>query len=92
MNEQSRNALSAAAIAALRQGNKIEAIKLVRREKGLELKEAKDLVDTYMRSDPDLQASVADARSDTARNALWWLAAILAVVVAAYVVIARPLG
>ena len=92
MNEQSRNALSAAAIAALRQGNKIEAIKLVRREKGLELKEAKDLVDTYVRSDPDLQASLAAARSGTARNALWWLAAILAVVVAAYVVIARPLG
>ena len=84
--------MSGAAIAALRQGNKIEAIKLVRREKGLELKEAKDLVDTYVRSDPDLQASLAAAQSGMARNALWWLAAIVAVVVAAYVMIARPLG
>lgn len=92
MNEQSRNSLSAAALAALRQGNKIEAIKLVRREKGLELKDAKDLVETYVRADPDLQASLASTQSGMVRRALWWLAAIAAVVAAAYVMIAKPLG
>jgi hypothetical protein len=92
MNEQSRHSLSAAAIAALRQGNKIEAIKLVRREKGLELKEAKDLVEAYVRTDPDLSASLAAKQSGMARSAFWWLTAIAAIVVAAYVMIARPLG
>ncbi|TRZ96713.1 MAG: hypothetical protein D4R84_06580 [Rhodocyclaceae bacterium] len=38
-------ALSAEAIAALRRGNKIEAIKLVRVERNLGLKEAKDAVE-----------------------------------------------
>jgi ribosomal protein L7/L12 len=39
--------LPAAVVAALEQGNKIEAIKLLRQQTGLGLNEAKDAVDAY---------------------------------------------
>ena len=48
--------LSARAEAAVRSGNKIEAIKIIREELGLGLKEAKDLVDAYEAADPVLSA------------------------------------
>ena len=56
-----KEGLSSAAEAALRGGNKIEAIKIIREERGLGLKEAKDLVDAYVETDPSLKASVANA-------------------------------
>lgn len=46
------------AVGALRNGNKIEAIKIVRLERNLGLKEAKDLVDDYVRRDPGLKRSL----------------------------------
>jgi hypothetical protein len=42
------------AIGALALGHKIEAIKIVRKEKALSLKEAKALVEAYERDNPDL--------------------------------------
>lgn len=48
--------LPVSAIDALRQGRVIEAIKLVRQWNGVGLKEAKDLVDDYLRSHPELQS------------------------------------
>lgn len=50
--------LSAAAIAALQMGNVIEAIKVTRRETGLDLKGAKDLVDAHIANDPLLSESL----------------------------------
>ncbi|WP_284619202.1 ribosomal protein L7/L12 [Aquabacterium humicola] len=44
--------LPAAALAALRQGRKIEAIRIVREHHGLGLKEAKDFVESHERSMP----------------------------------------
>lgn len=41
------------AIAALKRGNKIEAIKFLRKARGLDLKEAKDAVDAYERQHPE---------------------------------------
>ena len=90
--EHSLNSLSPSAISALREGNKIEAIKLVRQEKGIGLKEAKNLVDACLRTDPDVQAKLAAVQTGAARNALWWLVAFVAVVAGLYVVIARPWG
>jgi hypothetical protein len=43
---------SPAVISLLQQGRKIDAIKQLREEKQLGLKQAKDLVDGYMRNNP----------------------------------------
>ena len=69
--------LSVAAISALQQGNKVEAIKIVRAERNLGLKEAKDAVEDYIRSQPALQASFASAQAETKRSALLWLAVLI---------------
>ncbi|MGI9303782.1 MAG: ribosomal protein L7/L12 [Gammaproteobacteria bacterium] len=44
-------------LAALRDGHKIKAIKLLRAAKGLGLKDAKDEVDRYMSHDPPVDRS-----------------------------------
>lgn len=46
--------LSAEALAALHEGRKIDAIKILRAERGLGLKEAKEEVDAYLRDHPEL--------------------------------------
>ena len=53
------------AIAALEQGNKIEAIKLTRVAKGLGLKESKDLVEEYLRTDPGLEQRFKAKQSES---------------------------
>ncbi|MEO8002822.1 MAG: ribosomal protein L7/L12 [Arenimonas sp.] len=52
--------LPSAAISAIESGNSIEAIKILRAETGLGLKEAKDVIDTYVSRNP-----VAKSRSQT---------------------------
>lgn len=76
--------LPVAAIAALHKGNKIEAIKIVRRERGVELKAAKDAVDDYLRGQPALQASLAAKQAAARGSALRWLAIVIAIAVFAY--------
>jgi len=68
--------LPSGAISAIRAGNKIEAIKIVRAARNCELKDAKDAVDAYVRGRPDLQMSLDAAQAETKRSALVWLAAI----------------
>ena len=46
--------LPLAAVDALAQGRKIEAIRIVRLERGIGLKEAKDAVEEYVRTRPDV--------------------------------------
>ena len=46
--------LPADALAALHEGRKIDAIKILREQRGLGLKEAKDEVDAYLRDHPEL--------------------------------------
>ncbi len=43
------------AVSALLKGRKIEAIKIVREKQRIELKEAKEVVEEYIRSDPLIQ-------------------------------------
>lgn len=50
-NEQKAGELPAAAIAALTKGRQIEAVKIVRSEWNLGLKEAKECVDQYLSSE-----------------------------------------
>ena len=65
--------LPAAAIEALTKGRKIEAIKIVRQETSLGLKQAKDAVDAYVAARPDLSSQFQEANQG-ARRSLWmWL-------------------
>lgn len=54
------------AVAALRQGLKIDAIKITRAATGLGLKESKELVDVYVASHPDLARAI-----DAVQVAAW---------------------
>ena len=81
------SAFPPAAVAALEQGNTIEAIKLVRLDRGLGLKESKDLVDAYLRSRPDLQRRLEAAQAEARQGFVRWLIIFLALAaVAAYFV------
>ena len=82
--------LSTAAISALHHGNKIEAIKIVREERHIGLKEAKDVVDDYVRSHPGVQSSLAVAQAETKRSALLWRAALIVLAVLAYYFLTTP--
>jgi ribosomal protein L7/L12 len=80
--------LPSAAIEALRKGNKVEAIKILRRERNLGLKEAKDCVEDYVRRDPLLQRSLQQAQAESNRGCLFWLAVVLALGAAGYYLLA----
>jgi ribosomal protein L7/L12 len=81
--------LPAAAIAALHEGRKIDAIKIVRREQQVDLKEAKDAVDAYIRSQPALEAELDARQAGATRAVLGWLAGAALVLVVLYVLIWR---
>jgi hypothetical protein len=59
MAAQDSQPIPAEAIAALQQGRKIEAIKLVRAAHGVGLKEARHRVERHVAADPALQAVLA---------------------------------
>jgi ribosomal protein L7/L12 len=61
------------AVAALWRGNVIEAIKLVRLEKNIDLKEAKDQVDEYLRSQPVLKNKVQQVQAEAREGLFRWL-------------------
>jgi ribosomal protein L7/L12 len=55
--------LSNAAVELLWRGDVIGTIKVVRQERNLGLKEAKDLVDAYIRSQPSLRQKLEQAQA-----------------------------
>jgi hypothetical protein len=63
----------AAAIAALHNGNKIDAIKIVRQEWGTDLKDSKDAVEAYVKTQPALAATMQEASANSQRSGLTWL-------------------
>ena len=67
------HALSRAVQQALQRGNKIEAIKILREERKLSLKDAKDLVEQHIANHPDLQAQFAAAQATSLRQGFVWL-------------------
>jgi ribosomal protein L7/L12 len=83
--------LPSAAVAALRQGNKIEAIKIVRQERGIGLKEAKDAVDLYLQADPLLQSKFAAAQAGSKRSCLLWLTILVALALIGYYLFSKGL-
>ena len=76
--------LSIAAVSALHLGNKIEAIKIVREERSIGLKEAKDAVEDYVRTHPALASSLAATQAEAKRSALLWIAALIGLALLAY--------
>ncbi len=82
--------LSIAAISALHRGNKIEAIKIVRKERNIGLKEAKDAIEDYVRTQPAIQSSLGAAQIEAKRSALLWLAALIVFALLAYYFLAKP--
>jgi len=83
--------LPSAAVAALQQGNKIEAIKIVRQERGIGLKEAKDAVEQYVQTDPLLQRKFAAARAGSKRSCLLWLTILIALAMIGYYLFSKGL-
>lgn len=80
------DALPVAAIAALNAGDKIGAIKLVREERGIGLKEAKDAVEAYVALHPELQAALESAQARST-GALKWIVALVVLAVLAWVLL-----
>ena len=87
--EERSEALPPEAIAALQQGNKIEAIKLVREAQKLDLKGAKDRVDDYVKNDPVLQQKFASAQAETTGSLVRWLIIVAVGILGYYFFVAR---
>lgn len=83
MNPQSQD-IPAAAVAALEKGSKIEAIKIVRIDQGIGLKEAKDVVEQYLDTKPDLQKRMNAASMEAAKGGLGWMFLVAVVALVAY--------
>jgi Ribosomal protein L7/L12 C-terminal domain len=88
-HEPAKASLPEVAISALQRGNKLEAIKLLRQERGLGLKEAKDEVEQYLRTQPSLQATFATAQSLASRSGLLWLLLLIGGGILLYVYLTR---
>ncbi len=65
--------LPKAAIEALWQGNVIEAIRIVRQERNIGLKEAKDVVDAYIASQPALKKKMDQVLATARQRFIRWL-------------------
>ena len=83
MPDASRS-LPPAAIAALSNGKKIEAIKIVRQEWGMGLKDAKDAVEAYIETQPALAATMREASSNSQRGCVMALLVLVLLAAVAY--------
>jgi hypothetical protein len=72
--------LPKAAVEALWHGNVIEAIRVVRQEGNIGLKEAKDLVDAYLASQPALKKKMDQVLATAQQRFIRWLIGFLALV------------
>jgi len=76
------NTLPPDAIAALNKGDKIEAIKIVRVARHIGLKQSKDLVETYLATQPALQRKIEMKQAETRRGCLIWIVSLTLIAVA----------
>jgi hypothetical protein len=79
--------IPAEAIVALQRGNKIEAIKITRAHTGLGLKEAKDEVEAYIATQPQLQATFTTGQTPGRRGCLTTIAVFVVVGLIVYYVL-----
>ena len=85
----SRPALPLEAISHLHQGRVIEAVKIVRKAEGLQLKDAKDRVDAYIRSQPSLQAVMAAKQTEAKGALIRWLLIVGCMIAVAFLLASR---
>lgn len=71
-------------LAALENGRKIEAIKILREKHGLELKQSKDFIDDYLRHHPEVQARLERQNGHPGVVALLAVVMVCAVLYAGY--------
>ncbi|MBL8036834.1 MAG: hypothetical protein JSS38_02845 [Nitrospira sp.] len=71
--------LSKAAIEALWQGNVVGAINLVRKERGIGMAEAKELVVSYIGAQPALKKKIDQVLATAKRRFIGWMAGVLIV-------------
>jgi hypothetical protein len=76
--------LPSEAVSCLRQGRVIDAVKIVRTAHGVQLKEAKDMVDAYVASQPALEQIMAARQAEAKTKVLRWLVIVACLVAAAY--------
>ena len=69
--------LSKAAIDTLWQGNVVGAINIVRKERGIGLAEAKELVVTYIGTQPALKKKIDQVLTTAKRRFIGWMVGVL---------------
>jgi hypothetical protein len=74
----------AGAEAALRKGNKIEAIKIVRKDRGVDLKDAKDIVEEHVATHPGLRMQMDSIQAENRQGILPWLVAVILILALVY--------
>ena len=86
MNDDRRKStdLPPAAVEALAKGRKIDAIKILREERRIGLKEAKESVEYYLDSQPALQRKISAVQAEAARGFFVWVLVILALLLGGY--------
>ncbi|HWF60044.1 MAG TPA: hypothetical protein VN666_07015 [Nitrospira sp.] len=84
--------LPKAAIEALWQGNVIEAIKVVRKERNIGLKKAKDMVDAYIAAQPALKEKMGKLLATAQQRFIRWLIGFLVLAVGIAYLVMRGLG
>jgi ribosomal protein L7/L12 len=77
-------------VAALRRGDKIEAIKLLREDRQIGLKEAKEEVERYLQGNPALFQQMQAKQAAAARTLQLWVLALLGIAILAYFAFAGP--
>jgi hypothetical protein len=84
--------LPKAAIDALWQGNVIGAIKVVRQERNIGLKEAKEAVETYIASEPALKKKMDQVLATAQQRFVRWLIGFLVLAAGVAYLMMRGLG
>jgi ribosomal protein L7/L12 len=75
-------------LSALEQGNKIEAIRLMREKTGLGLKEAKEAVDAYDHTNANA-GGLSPGEVPATSTGMWWIAALIVAVLIGYFLLRR---
>jgi hypothetical protein len=79
------------AVQALRHGNLIEAIKVVRQERNIGLTEAKGVVEAYLASQPAIKKKMDEVLATAQQRFIRWLVGILVLAAGiAYLVMQGP--
>lgn len=78
--EYKNDQLPLSAISALNDGKIIEAIKIVRKENMVDLKDAKDIVDQYIKAHPDLQHQIEKYQAESSQPGVMWIVIIIIVI------------